>query len=97
MSEAHELGGARGASRIHVTPERVSQVVAEVAREKRLHPGDIRSPTRRAHIVLARKEAMRRLAQPNVSIASIARAWPCDRVTVHHHLGRIDKGIKRCR
>jgi chromosomal replication initiation ATPase DnaA len=88
------LGDRINASRIAVTPERVSAVISEVASELRLHPGDIRGPSRRRPVRAARVEAWKRLAKPNVSIASIARAWPCHHATILNGLGRIKKAKK---
>jgi chromosomal replication initiation ATPase DnaA len=95
MSIDHDLGDFKSARRRQVSPARVDRVVREVAQEWGVPESEIRGKRRGRMRVLARHEAWRRIAGPNVSIASIARAWPCHYTAVLHGLGRIKKDRKR--
>lgn len=88
---AHELGAAHGPNRKRVPDRRISRIVEEVAREYGVDPGLVRGPSRRVKLREARHEAWRRLAGPDVSIISIARAWPCHHTSILNGLGRIQK------
>lgn len=88
---AHDLGEVRSWMRRQVRPSEVDAVAREVAREFGVPEHELRGPSRRRPVYAARKEALRRLAKPNVSLASIARAWPCDHTTVCYSLGRLSR------
>lgn len=76
-------------NRSQVSPRAVSIVAAGVAAKHRVdqkYVVDTQCLDPRA--VAARHEAWKLLVQPGVSIASIARAWPCHHTTILFALGR---------
>jgi hypothetical protein len=96
VTEAHDIGDVLSSRRTGVAPSRVDSVIAQVARERKLDPGLVRNTKlRRRKVAMARREAWRRLALPNVSIMSIAAAWPCHHTAILHALGRVNKKRKR--
>lgn len=80
-----------------VRPSEIERVLAEVAARHGVDPEAVRGPRGRRTIYHARWEAWRELAQPGVSIASIARAWPCDHTSILYGLWRLAGGEAKAR
>lgn len=93
-----------GKDRIRVSEVKLDRVVRKVAKETRvsaslIRPGINQKPSVRGRpgsdrAVAARWKVWAELARPGVSVASIARIWPCDHTTIRHAL--IKQGLPTC-
>lgn len=73
-----------GHARLAATISAIEATVLDVAKELKLDPARIRGPEStkdRVH-ARARAEVWRRVCRPDVSIASVARAWPCNNTSI---------------
>ena len=80
-----------GPDKIRVTASEVDRVAREVAQEQGVALRELRGKYGTRRVMAAKRETWRRLAREGVSIASIARAWPCHPTTVLNGLGRLGR------
>ena len=80
-----------GPDRIAIRPSEVERVAREVAQERGVPLRVLRGKYGTRRVMAAKRETWRRLAREGVSIASIARAWPCHPTTVLNGLGRLGR------
>lgn len=83
--------------RRRIKPETVDQAVEHFATILDMNPTSIRgrAPRRDWEHCRARWQIWAYLAEPGVSVASLARAWPCDHTTIRN--GLLKLGIDPCR